>query len=178
MRRIDVTRHRMQDVAGGGSARHPAIALGASLMPRLAFNASTTRATRERPPRLVVGALGVLGALLLMLAAGCAPLPPPDAPAARLPQTQGIPAMTDAQKQDLTRLNKRIYDEQEATIEHERAQRAIEAALGSNASNAYFYGGWGGPAWYGPGWYGPGWYGPGGYGGYGPRASVGVGIGF
>ncbi|VVE22520.1 hypothetical protein PAQ31011_03233 [Pandoraea aquatica] len=84
--------------------------------------------------------------------------------------------MTDAQKLDLTRLNKRIYDEQESTIERERAQRALDDAIRSYNSNAYFYGGWGG--WGGPGWYGPGWYGPGGYGGYGPRSSVGIGIGF
>lgn len=86
--------------------------------------------------------------------------------------------MTDAQKQDLTRLNKHIYDEQESTIERERAQRALNDAIRSYNSNAYFYGGWGGPGWGGwggPGWYGPGWYGP---GGYGPRSSVGIGIGF
>lgn len=88
---------------------------------------------------------------------------------------EDIPAMTDAQKQDLTRLNKRIFDEQETTIERERAQRAIDDAIRSYNSNAYFYGGWGGPGWYGPGWYGPGWYGP---GWYGPRSSVGVSVGF
>ena len=79
--------------------------------------------------------------------------------------------MTDAQKQDLTRLNKRIYDEQESTIERERALRALDEAMRSYSS----YGGWGSPGWYGPGWYGPGWYGP---GWYGPRSSVGIGIGF
>ncbi len=82
--------------------------------------------------------------------------------------------MTDAQKQELTRLNKHIYDEQESTIERERAQRALNDAIRSYNSNAYFYGGWGSPGWYGPGWYGPG-YGP---GWYGPRSSIGVGIGF
>ncbi|VVD93336.1 hypothetical protein [Pandoraea terrigena] len=146
-------------------------------MSRRAPNASAARSPRGR--RNLPG-FNTLGALVLTLAAGCTPLqlPPPDAPAARLPQAQGITAMTESQKQDLTRLNKRIYDEQEATIERERAQRAIEDAL---RSNAYFYDGWGGPGWYGPGpggWYGPGGFGPGGYGGYGPRSSVGVGIGF
>lgn len=143
-------------------------------MSRLAPTPHATRSLRGRRFRPVVHAVG---ALILTLAAGCTSLqlPPPDAPAARLPQTPGIPAMTEAQQQALTRLNKRIYDEQEATIERDRAQRAIDEAL---RSNAYWYGGWGGPGWYGPGWYGPGWYGPGAYGGYGPRASVGVGIGF
>jgi len=120
---------------------------------------------------------GALGALLLTLVAGCAQwqLPPADAPAARLPQTQEeAPAMTDAQKQDLTRLNKRIYDEQESAIERERTLRALDDAIRNYNSNAYFYGGWGSPGWYGPGGYGPGWYG----GGYGPRSSVGIGIGF
>lgn len=141
-------------------------------MSRLAPHASATRSPRGPHLRPIFGALG---ALVLTLAAGCTSLqlPPPDAPSARLPQTQDIPAMTEAQKQDLTRLNKRIYDEQEATLERDRAQRAIDEAL---RGNAYFYGGWGGPGWYGPGWYGPGAYG--GYGGYGPRSSVGVGIGF
>ncbi|MFJ2991917.1 hypothetical protein [Pandoraea sp. NPDC087047] len=114
---------------------------------------------------------GALGTLVLTFASGCAQLqlPPPDVPSARLPQTQqDAPAMTDAQKQDLTRLNKRIYDEQETTIERERAQRALDDAIRSR--NPYFYGGWGGPGWYGPGWYGPG--------GYGPRSSVGVSVGF
>ncbi|VVE07988.1 hypothetical protein PCA20602_02481 [Pandoraea capi] len=126
---------------------------------------------------------GVFSLFALTLAAGCAQLqlPPPDAPVARLPQSQdgqntAPGAMTDTQKQDLTRLNKRIYDEQETAIERERAQRAYEDALRSYNSNAYFYGGWGSPGWYGPGWYGPGWYGPGWYGG--PRSSVGVSVGF
>lgn len=124
-----------------------------------------------------------LSALVLTIAAGCTQLqlPPPNAPAARLPETHGAPDMTDAQKQNLTRLNQRIYDEQETAIERERAQRAIDNALRSYGSSAYFYGGWGGAAGYGPGWYGPGWYGPGGYGGYGgygPHSSIGIGVGF
>jgi hypothetical protein len=113
----------------------------------------------------------VASAFALMIASGCTQLqlPPPDAPAARLPESAGAPAaMTEAQKQDLTRLNKRIYDEQESTIERERAQRAIDDAMRSYANGAY-YGGWG-PGWYGPGWYGPGWY--------GPRSSVGLSVGF
>ncbi|WP_353189997.1 hypothetical protein [Pandoraea pnomenusa] len=119
---------------------------------------------------------GTLGVLSLTLAAGCAQLqlPPPDAPVARLPEappSAAAPAMTEAQAQDLTRLNKRIFEEQESTIEQERAQRALDAAMRNYYnSNAYFYGGWGGPGWYGPGWYGPGWY--------GPRSSVGVSVGF
>ncbi|WP_287495956.1 hypothetical protein [Pandoraea sp. CB10b_02] len=132
--------------------------------------AALARLPRVRRPATVAGALA------LTLAGGCAQLqlPPPGAPAARLADGAETPsAMTDAQKQDLTRLNKRIYDEQESTIERERAQRAIDAALRSYADSAY-YGGWG-PGWYGPGWYGPGWYGP---GWYGPRSSVGVSVGF
>lgn len=142
---------------------------GDSFMSRLAPNAHAAGSLRVRRIRSVTGALG---ASALMLVAGCAPLqiPPPDAPAARLPQTQDAPALTEAQKQDLTRLNKRIYDEQETAIERERAQRAFDDAMRSYNSNAYFYGGWGSPGWYGPGWYGPGWY--------GPRSSVGIGIGF
>ncbi|MDR3400226.1 MAG: hypothetical protein P4M06_22010, partial [Pandoraea sp.] len=149
--------------------------LGESVMPRLTPNAPASGSLRAPRIQPVTGALS---ALLLTLLAGCAQLqlPPPDAPAARLAQTQeDVPVMTDAQKQDLTRLNKRIYDEQETTIERERAQRALDEAIRSYSSNAYFYGGWGSPAWYGPGWYGSGWYGP---GGYGPRSSVGIGIGF
>ncbi|AKM31850.1 hypothetical protein AB870_19645 [Pandoraea faecigallinarum] len=125
--------------------------------------------------------IGTLCLFALTLATGCAQLrlPPPDAPSARLPQTMqgqdGTPVMTDAQKQDLTRLNKRIYDEQETAIERERAQRALDDAIRSYNGNTYFYGGWGGPGWYGPGWYGPGWYGP---GWYGPRSGVGVSVGF
>lgn len=123
-------------------------------------------------------AAAALGVAVMTLLSGCAQwqLPPPDAPAARLPATPVAPALNDAQAQDLTRLNRRIYDEQESTIERERAQRAYENAMRTYYnSNAYFYGGWGSPGWYGPGWYGPGWYGP---GGYGPRSSIGVGIGF
>ncbi|WP_157123106.1 hypothetical protein [Pandoraea vervacti] len=113
--------------------------------------------------------------LALTLAAGCAQLqlPPPDAPAARLPPSDNVtPAatMTDAQKQALTRLNQSIYDEQENAIERERVQRALNDAIRSYNSNAYFYGGWGSPGWYGPGWYGPGWY--------GPRSGVGMSVGF
>ncbi|WP_150567010.1 hypothetical protein [Pandoraea morbifera] len=118
-------------------------------------------------------AAAALGVAFMTLLSGCAQwqLPPPDAPAARLPTTQAAPALSDAQAQDLSRLNKRIYDEQESTIERERAQRAYENAMRTYYnSNAYFYGGWGSPGWYGPGWYGPGWY--------GPRSSIGVGIGF
>lgn len=118
------------------------------------------------------------GACVLMLTAGCAQwqLPPPDAPPARLPESQTRPPeLSEAQQQDLTRLNKRIYDEQEREIERERLQRAIDNAMRSYASNAYFYSGWGGPGWYGPGWYGPGGYGP---GWYGPGTTVGVGFGF
>lgn len=118
-------------------------------------------------------AAAALGVAFMTLLSGCAQwqLPPPDAPAARLPTTQSAPALSDAQAQDLSRLNKRIYDEQESTIERERAQRAYENAMRTYYnSNAYFYGGWGSPGWYGPGWYGPGWY--------GPRSSIGVGIGF
>ena len=155
-------------------------------MPRVAIptpNPDKSDEPGARSPRSLAGrparvALTVLGTLALTLAAGCAQwqLPPPDAPSARLPQTQeGAPAMSDAQKQDLTLLNKRIYDEQETTIERERAQRALDDAIRSYNSNAYFYGGWGGPGWYGPGWGGPGWYGP---GWYGPRSSVGVSVGF
>ncbi|MCE4058909.1 hypothetical protein LXM60_01620 [Pandoraea sputorum] len=143
-------------------------------MPRANSEASPDLAAHAaRPWRAAVCAMALLA---LTLVTGCAQfqLPPPDAPSARLPQSQasqdGAPAMTDAQKQDLTRLNKHIYDEQESTIERERAQRALNDAIRSYNSNAYFYGGWGGPGWYGPGWYGPGWY--------GPRSSVGVGIGF
>lgn len=112
----------------------------------------------------------VASAFALMIAAGCAQLqlPPPDAPAARLPESAAPATMTEAQQQDLTRLNKRIYDEQESTIERERAQRAIDDAMRSYANGAY-YGGWG-PGWYGPGWHGPGWY--------GPRSSVGLSVGF
>ncbi|UVA81336.1 hypothetical protein [Pandoraea commovens] len=145
-------------------------------MPRATSETSPDFAALAAPPwRAAACAMALLA---LTLATGCAQLqlPPPDAPSARLPQSQEeVPAMTDAQKQDLTRLNKHIYDEQESTIERERAQRALNDAIRSYNSNAYFYGGWGSPGWYGPGWYGPGWYGP---GGYGPRSSVGIGIGF
>ncbi|AJE99414.1 hypothetical protein [Pandoraea apista] len=149
-------------------------------MSRLTSNtyaAASPRARKIRSVHPIRPIIGATGALLLSLVAGCAQLqiPPPDAPAARLPQSQDTPALTDAQKQDLTRLNKHIYDEQETAIERERAQRALDDALRSYNSNAYFYGGWGSPGWYGPGWYGPGWYGP---GRYSPRSSVGIGIGF
>ncbi|VVE87839.1 hypothetical protein PBR20603_01779 [Pandoraea bronchicola] len=146
-------------------------------MSRLAPHSQTAGLQRMQRMQRIRPVAGALSTLLLALVAGCAQLqlPAPDAPSARLAQTQDAPAMTEAQKQDLTRLNKRIYDEQETTIERERAQRALEDALRSYSSNAYFYGGWGSPGWYGPGWYGSGWYGP---GGYGPRSSVGIGIGF
>ncbi|VVD81136.1 hypothetical protein [Pandoraea fibrosis] len=141
-------------------------------MSRLTPNTHAAGSLHARRIRSVRAVVGAGSALLLALVAGCAQLqiPPPDAPAARLPQAPDAPAMTDAQKQDLTRLNQRIYDEQETTIERERAQRALDDALRSYNSNAYFYGGWGSPGWYGPGWYGPG--------GYGPRSSVGIGFGF
>ncbi|WP_140413359.1 MULTISPECIES: hypothetical protein [unclassified Pandoraea] len=144
--------------------------------------ASPARLSRRRSPLRspIQRMVGAAGACLLTLVAGCAQwqLPPPDAPSARLPESQpaqAAAALTAEQQQDLTRLNKRIYDEQERTIERERLQRAIDDAMRSYASNAYFYSGWGGPGWYGPGWYGPGGYGP---GWYGPRTTVGVGFGF
>ncbi|BET09182.1 hypothetical protein [Pandoraea sputorum] len=143
-------------------------------MPRATSEASPDFAPYAARPWQAAACATAL--LALTFATGCAQLqlPPPDAPSARLPQSQasqeGAPAMTDAQKQELTRLNKHIYDEQESTIERERAQRALNDAIRSYNSNAYFYGGWGSPGWYGPGWYGPGWY--------GPRSSIGVGIGF
>ncbi|VVE68244.1 hypothetical protein PCA31118_02828 [Pandoraea captiosa] len=149
--------------------------MGYCAMPRLAAPNCSAVPSQRRRRCVIRSTAGALGLLVLTLAAGCAQLqlPPPDAPAARLPSAGDAaptPAMTDAQKQALTRLNQSIYDEQESTIERERVQRALDDAIRSYNSNAYFYGGWGGPGWYGPGWYGPGWY--------GPRSAVGVSVGF
>ncbi|GAB3625529.1 hypothetical protein PTE30175_02724 [Pandoraea terrae] len=117
--------------------------------------ASRTLARRAAP----LGFASATAAIALLLASGCASVPPPGAPIARLPasqMTQLAPPLSDAERQRLTQLDARILAEQERAIANERAWAAYSDAARAYWNDGYPYGGYGWPRWYGGPYYGVG----------------------